>query len=150
VKMCEDCRAECGRGTSCGRRTRCSRCGQMVCGQCYNYVHGRDSDRCRKRQSPVDMGEMVVSREDSIDSVRVVAIGEGLAVTIPVSFLSDADAVLKHCVEWDSRLEVWRTGGETGRWNAQVGDDPDSPCGAGDTPWGAIVSLARFLEAKGR
>jgi hypothetical protein len=89
-----------------------------------------------------------VVKVDNLDSVQIEVLW-GRAVTIPASVLLDVDAVLRHCRVEEEALDVDMVGDdETGwhGWEAAAGND----CAHGDTPWGAIVALARALEARGR
>lgn len=88
----------------------------------------------------------------SLDSVRIEVLGGRRAVTIPATFLLDADAVFRHLAGdggLGEELSLYQAPDEKAgglRWHATTGFG----VGQGDTPWGAMTALARALEAKGR
>jgi hypothetical protein len=85
----------------------------------------------------------------SLDSVRIEVPGVGRVVTLPVSVLLDVHAVLKHCLRECEGLDLEHVSEGAGAWEgweAMAGN----AVAHGETPWGAIMALARALGARGR
>lgn len=91
------------------------------------------------------MGTVV--QATNLDSVRIEVLGESRAVTIPVTLLLAADRVLRvlHGANvGGNRLVVAPAFADDPPreiWEAQIG----GVVGAGETPWGAVASLADEL-----
>ena len=81
---------------------------------------------------------------DTADTVRIVVPG-GVCAVLPVSVILDMGVVLRACQEDETELEVV-FGQGSGLWEASTANS----VGQGDTPWGALVALARALEEDGR
>lgn len=80
----------------------------------------------------------------NLDSVRIEVLGEGRALTIPCEFILAIDRALRFTLAAEESLSVWDWEDDDGNigWRADVGN----VFGEGDTPWGAIASLAEAIE----
>jgi hypothetical protein len=106
------------------------------------WVVPRDEIANRLLQAAID-----VMHHDITDaaSVRIEILGGARALTIPLDLVLCVDAVLKeaHREEEPLDLDVVEDD-ETGwrGWQARLGN----ALGCGDTPWSAIVALARAIQ----
>lgn len=84
----------------------------------------------------------------NLDSVRIEVLGESRALTIPCEFILAIDRALRFTLAAEESLSVWDWEDDDGNigWRADVGN----VFGEGDTPWGAIVSLAEAIDREAR
>lgn len=95
----------------------------------------------------------------SADILRVEFLGEGRAVQIPAECIVAVDTVLRFCLlEEDYSLSMLGSFESVGpgwsEWQAYAvrrkkpGEAGERIAGRGDTPWAAIVALAKEIEAR--
>jgi hypothetical protein len=82
------------------------------------------------------MGGVIVQARN-IDSVRIDVLGAGRAKTIPCDLIDGLDHALRHANFRQMDLEIRFVGGSD--WVARC----DGIEGRGQSPWAAIVELAR-------
>lgn len=84
----------------------------------------------------------------SLDSIRIEVIGESRALTIPVECVLAVDAMLRGALVEDDDVSIYECELENGqmKWRAELGNW----FGYGNTPWQAVIALAKRIPKQNK